>query len=103
MLAGGGYGLGPTDQLAVDSNGNTPLHYAAAVGRQNAVAALMDAPTADHSSLLLRRNNAGLLPLHYAALRGHWKTMEILLEANIEYGAAFNAEDVLRQSVLFVS
>lgn len=70
-----------------DIEGYTALGVAAAIGRCNAIAVLLE----DHScraGSLRKANNQGFTPLESAALRGHWRSVELLIKAGADLQAA---------------
>ncbi len=68
--------------VALDSLGNTPLHYAA---EQSAASCAI---LVDKGLPVDARNNAGLSPLHFATLSGEKSAVEYLLD----HGANINAK-----------
>jgi len=68
---------------AKDSNGNTPLHFAAANGHLEIVRLLCD-----HGADVEARNKWGMRPLHWAAYHGHISIVKELIEVkNVEINA----------------
>jgi len=67
------------DVNAVDSLGNTPLHYAAAAGHSQAVVSLLAT-----GALPDIQNQAGDTPLHKAAGRGHREVVDSLVSAGAD-------------------
>ena len=71
QLYGGGWSL-----TARDSNGRTPLHYAAVNGQLAAVEWLVE----KNSDLLHMQDKDGWTPLHYAAVQGQLEAVKCQVE-----------------------
>ena len=75
----------PNLSVARDSMGLTPLHYAAATGRDDVAAFLLD----NHADVNAMDDN-GLTPLHYAAAFGRMGVPELLLARKADVNAKDN-------------
>ncbi|EPY40064.1 26S proteasome non-ATPase regulatory subunit 10 [Angomonas deanei] len=75
----------PPDMDAADSDGWTPLHYAADKGHTETVRLLLEEGASVNSKDAMRRT-----PLHLAALGGHVGVIQVLLEE----GATKNAKNI---------
>eukprot|EP00697_Spironema_sp_BW2_P005122 gnl/Spiro4/16908_TR9117_c0_g1_i1.p1 gnl/Spiro4/16908_TR9117_c0_g1~~gnl/Spiro4/16908_TR9117_c0_g1_i1.p1 ORF type:complete len:1272 (-),score=436.55 gnl/Spiro4/16908_TR9117_c0_g1_i1:98-3913(-) len=84
------------DFAAVDSQGDTPLHTAACIGRVNAVRPLIDAIGAHIVNTL---NTAGFTPLELAIRSGHWKTIDVLLSLGAQLSPTCHASSLLDHSI----
>lgn len=72
-----------------NTDGDSPLHYAAYFGWPDVITALLDAPPTAAADLLDVdvRNEAASTPLHDAAERGHPHCVRLLLKARADVGA----------------
>lgn len=71
-----------------DSEGNTPLHYAAGFGTVDTLKLLLD--RTDNERDIQARNNRGFTPLHFAAFRKHAKK---IIELLLDHGADVSSKD----------
>ena len=72
--------------FSTNSNGDTPLHFAAATGRSDVVEALLDFNAAQREDSLTEvRNSAGYAALHLATIGGHLDTAQRLMDSNVSF------------------
>ena len=66
--------------FTVDEEGDSPLAFAAQVGRLGHASAMLSVP-ACRAAYLNRTNTDGQTPIELACLRGHWKMLQLLHNA----------------------
>eukprot|EP00697_Spironema_sp_BW2_P004744 gnl/Spiro4/16428_TR8828_c0_g1_i1.p1 gnl/Spiro4/16428_TR8828_c0_g1~~gnl/Spiro4/16428_TR8828_c0_g1_i1.p1 ORF type:complete len:156 (-),score=44.84 gnl/Spiro4/16428_TR8828_c0_g1_i1:203-634(-) len=64
-------------------DGLSPLHIAAALGRDDIISLLLHTRRCD----IDKQNDFGCTPLHYASANGHHSTVQLLLSAGANVGA----------------
>lgn len=76
--------------IAVDQDGNTPLMYAACIGRQNVIELLFNTESRE------KCNKLKFAPLDMAAVCGKWKTCDILLNLGAKLNPETNGYQLLK-------
>ena len=70
--------------VAYNSDGNTPLHFAAKNGHTGIVQDFMERTHQDPSMIVNCKNQSGFTPLHYASENGHFSIVQCLLRYTMD-------------------
>ena len=70
--------------MTCNSDGNTPLHFAAKNGHTDIVQDFMDRSHQDPSLTVNCKNQSGFTPLHYASENGHFSIVQCLLRYTMD-------------------